>query len=104
MGYRNAAFRSNGFAALLLPQLAAQDLAYGRFGQVSAEDDPRGLFVSGEVSFAVVRTSRSVRFGSFLTMNTLTASPDFSSGTPITAHSSTPGRWRPRLPLRSGRR
>ncbi len=36
-------------------------------------------------------TSSAVRFGSFLTTKAFTASPDFASGTPITAHSSTPG-------------
>ena len=72
-------------------QLATQDLSDVGLGQVVPKLDVLRHFVAGQVLPAVLATSSSVSVGSFLTTNTLIASPCFSSGTPMAAHSTTPG-------------
>ena len=82
---------ASGRGLLLVAQFAAQDLADIGLGQVGPELDLLGDLVGGELRAAELDDVLGVRFGSFLTMKALTASPDLASWTPITAHSSTPG-------------
>ena len=75
----------------LVAQLAPQDLADVGLRQLGAELDVARHLVAGEVrrGSAAARPRRSA-LASFFTTKSFTASPDFSSGTPTAAHSSTP--------------
>jgi hypothetical protein len=66
-------------------------LPTGVLGNLNAEFDHLGLFVAGQVGFAIGTHGASVSVASFFTTTSFTASPVLSSGTPTTAHSITPG-------------
>src|SRR5690606_37587777 len=66
-------------------------LPIGVFGSVSRNSTRRGTLYPVSWALQCSITASFVSSGSFFTITTFTASPDFTSGTPTTPHSSTPG-------------
>jgi hypothetical protein len=80
-----------GFLQRTVAQFAAQDLADIALGQFVAELDVFRPLVAVNSRLQYSASASLVGLLSRRTTNSMTASPDFSSGTPTAAHSSTPG-------------